>query len=186
MSDSEENKDIQVPYKGNMGVFLKWWIFNVVVLVGCGFANFFNLFTDLWHKDVTKLSFLILVMYVVMSLWCGLKTFRLSKIVSHEEVDQHDLQEIADNEEIGWFVSDLMTSIGMIGTVIGFIVMLGSFHTIDTSNIKSIQEMFNSLGTGMSIALLTTLVGLICSSLLKIQYFNLGHTIEVNTVAEEE
>jgi hypothetical protein len=29
---------------------------------------------------------------------------------------------------------------------------------------------------GVSTALYTTLVGLVCSSLLKLQYFNLGHT----------
>ena len=38
--------------------------------------------------------------------------------------------------------------------------------------------MIKGLGSGMSTALYTTLVGLICSSLLKIQYFNLSQAID--------
>ena len=171
--------------KGNRGVFLKWWLFNAIVIVGVSFALAFDLFSQLWEKDVTKLSFVIIFMYLFMSVWCGVKTFKISKIISFKNVNQQDLKDVASDEEVGWFVSDLMTSIGMIGTVIGFIIMLGSIHMIDTSNIRTIKEMFNTLGSGMAIALLTTLVGLICSLLLKIQYFNLSKSIEENLIEEK-
>jgi hypothetical protein len=171
---------------GNRVVFLRWWLFNSLVLIGCCFAWSFDLFSQLWEKDATKLSFLILALYVFMSFWCGLKTFALSRAISKHEVDHNMVKKVSDQEEVGWFVSDLMTAIGMIGTVIGFIAMLGNLHSIDTSDIKTIQSMFNTLGSGMAIALLTTLVGLVCSSLLKIQYFNLGKSIASNTVKEEE
>ena len=42
--------------------------------------------------------------------------------------------------EVGWFTSDLCLSIGMMGTVIGFIMMLGGFANID------INDMANSSG----------------------------------------
>ena len=75
-------------------------------------------------------------------------------------------------------MSDLFLSIGMIGTVIGFISMLSGFSGLDVDNAETVQDLIKQLGQGMSTALYTTLVGLVCSVLLKIQYFNLNQGIE--------
>jgi biopolymer transport protein ExbB/TolQ len=66
----------------------------------------------------------------------------------------------------------------MVGTVIGFIMMLSGFATLDISEIDTVQALIKELGTGMSTALYTTLAGLICSLLLKIQYFNLNQAVD--------
>ncbi len=55
--------------------------------------------------------------------------------------------------------------------------MLSSFENIDFSNTQSIQEMITKLSYGMSTALTTTLVGLISSVLLKIQYHKLEEVV---------
>ena len=80
--------------------------------------------------------------------------------------------------EVGWFTSDLCLTIGMIGTVTGFIMMLSGFTSVDIGDIQTIQDLIKKLGLGMSTALYSTLVGLICSSLLKVQYFNLSQAID--------
>lgn len=80
--------------------------------------------------------------------------------------------------EVGWFASDLCLSIGMMGTVIGFIMMLSGFATVDVADMTTVQDMIKGLGGGMSTALYTTLVGLVSSALLKIQYFNLSQAID--------
>ena len=66
----------------------------------------------------------------------------------------------------------------MVGTVIGFIMMLSGFANLDISEIDTVQTLIKELGTGMSTALYTTLAGLICSLLLKIQYFNLNQAVD--------
>jgi biopolymer transport protein ExbB/TolQ len=67
-----------------------------------------------------------------------------------------------------------MLSLGMIGTVAGFILMLGeSFESIDTANPESLKAALRSMALGMSTALYTTLTGLILSQALKIQLINL-------------
>ena len=66
----------------------------------------------------------------------------------------------------------------MIGTVSGFIMMLSGFYTVDVSQLHTIQELMKQLGAGMSTALYSTLVGLVCSALLKIQYFNLNQAVD--------
>ncbi len=91
---------------------------------------------------------------------------------------EHLVEKIDHLIEVGWFASDLCLTIGMIGTVSGFIMMLSGFYTVDVSKVQTIQELIKQLGAGMSTALYTTLVGLICSALLKIQYFNLNQAID--------
>jgi biopolymer transport protein ExbB/TolQ len=80
--------------------------------------------------------------------------------------------------EVGWFTSDLCLTIGMVGTVVGFIMMLSGFATVNIADVKTVQSLIRELGVGMSTALYTTLTGLICGALLKIQYFNLNQAID--------
>lgn len=132
----------------------------------------------LWNNDSTKLSFLLLFIFLKMSLWCGYKTWRLSVFIDRNGAEKYLVEKIEHLIEVGWFASDLCLSIGMVGTVVGFIMMMSGFSSIDVSNMQTVEEMIRGLGSGMSTALYTTLVGLVCSSLLKIQYFNLSQAID--------
>ena len=48
-------------------------------------------------------------------------------------------------------------------------VLTSAFTDIDTSDVEAMQEVIGQLTTGMGTALLTSLVGLISSTLLKVQ-----------------
>ena len=64
-------------------------------------------------------------------------------------------------------------SLGMIGTVTGFIFMLvATFDNLDPSNIDSMKDAIGNMATGMSTALLTTLAGLLGSLAIKLQLVN--------------
>ena len=84
----------------------------------------------------------------------------------HEEF-KLKLYEFVDN---GFFISDLLLKLGIIGTVIGFIIMLSSLSAIDEMNISKMNNLLLSMSAGMKVALYTTLTGLIGSILLSIQY----------------
>ena len=159
-------------------LFLKWWLFFTVVCVGFIYAVGIGAIETLWDKDATKLSFVLLALFGFVSAWCGYKTWTLSKFLDSGREDEHIVEKIDHLIEVGWFSSDLCLTIGMIGTVSGFIMMLSGFYTVDVSQVETIQELIKQLGAGMSTALYSTLVGLICSALLKIQYFNLNQAID--------
>ena len=76
------------------------------------------------------------------------------------------LYEIVDN---GFFVADVLLKLGIVGTVIGFIIILSSLSIIDEMNLAKMNNLLLSMSSGMKIALYTTLSGLICSILLTIQ-----------------
>lgn len=157
--------------------FLRWWLFATLIGVGCYFAYDLGVFRDIWVKDSSKLSFLIMAIFIVHTIWCGIKTFKLSKHIKHGVITT-EIKNINRYQEIGWFSSEACLNIGMIGTVVGFIMMLVGFTTVDTSQVEKIQGLLASMSAGMSTALYTTLVGLVCSQMLKVQYFNLAHCLD--------
>ncbi len=75
--------------------------------------------------------------------------------------------------ELGWFSADLMLKLGLIGTVIGFIIMLGSLSDITTFDVTLLQGVLTTMGSGMGVALYTTLSALVAGVLIALQYFNL-------------
>jgi len=148
------------------------------IMASCVLLAGLGLLGTLWEKDATKLSFLLLGLFAVMSGWCGYKTWRLSVFIDSNKTEPYLIEKIEHLMEVGWFTSDLCLSIGMMGTVIGFIMMLGGFSSVDINDMATVQGLIKGLGVGMSTALYTTLTGLICSALLKIQYFNLSQAID--------
>jgi biopolymer transport protein ExbB/TolQ len=78
--------------------------------------------------------------------------------------------QIKGKHEIGWFVADAMIKLGLLGTVIGFIFMLGSVTNLTTFDASIMQDVLTSMSSGMGVALYTTLTGLVCGMLLALQY----------------
>jgi len=146
-----------------MSSLLKWWLMVCTTLLGVSIAIYFNVHEQLYYADVTRLSFLIIFIFACSSIWIGTKTYAV--VVKHEYSHQSD---------VGWFIAEVLLAIGMIGTVTGFLLMLGTaFVNIDVTNTATLQNALANMATGMSTALYTTLIGLICSTIMKVQLMNL-------------
>ena len=69
------------------------------------------------------------------------------------------------------FIANTLVVLGLIGTVIGFIIALSGVDGSGvSSNPEEVSKMVSTLIQGMSVALYTTLVGSICSVWLNICY----------------
>ena len=77
---------------------------------------------------------------------------------------------LKDPDEIGWFASDAMIKLGLLGTIIGFILMLGSVVNVTEFDVTTMQKILAHMSSGMGTALYTTMSGLICSLLATFQY----------------
>ena len=75
----------------------------------------------------------------------------------------------------GWLVADGLLKLGLIGTVIGFIIMLSAITEIDGFDFTMMKQMLQNMSGGMKVALYSTLSGLVSSILLTIQYSYLEH-----------
>ena len=156
--------------------FLRWWLFAIIMILAAFAAFQTGNVDEVYKVDVTGLSFLIMGILTVMSIKCGIDTLKLT---SYDDITERDINESYAKAEIGWFVSDLCLTLGMIGTVAGFIYMLSSsFANIDVSNISSLQNVLAHMSAGMATALYTTAAGLVSSAFLKLQYFNYSTEID--------
>ena len=146
-----------------MKSLLKWWLVFCLTLLGMCACVYFNIHKDLYAADVTRLSFLIISIFICTSIWIGTKTY---KIGIHQDYNQ--------KSDVGWFISESCLALGMVGTVTGFLIMLGTaFANVDVTNATTLQQALADMATGMSTALWTTLVGLVCSLIIKVQLVNL-------------
>jgi len=142
-----------------MNVFLKWWLIIVLSVIGSCVSIYFDFDKFLYENDLTKLSLVILLFFSISSIIVGYKIYK--QFV--EKVDTYTY-------ETEWFVSEILVSLGMIGTVIGFIYMLYTvFGNLDVGDTSIIKASLSTMANGMGTALLTTLVGLTSSVLLKCQ-----------------
>ena len=141
-----------------MSVFLKWWLLITLTIVGLSIAAYFNFIHFLYAHDLTKLSVAILALFAATTSVIGYKIWNERNA---EEKYKYNVE---------WFVSEMMISLGMIGTVIGFIYMLYSvFSSLNIADTLAVQQSLGKMAQGMGTALLTTLVGLVSSVLIKSQ-----------------
>jgi len=78
--------------------------------------------------------------------------------------------ELANRHALGHFVSDALLKLGLLGTVVGFILMLMPIGEIKEFDPSLMQRLLMEMSGGMAVALYTTLAGLVTSTLLKLQY----------------
>lgn len=80
--------------------------------------------------------------------------------------------------ELGWYVVDLAIRMGLIGTIIGFILIFSSLTGNTIPGVDEMQSLLISMSSGMGTALYTTLAGLVCATILGMQYLILGRETE--------
>lgn len=152
--------------------FLEWWILFLIQLSGLGLCYYFDIFDWVWQNDATKLSFLVIGIWFIMTIKCGVNAIAYDKLsqLNDSFIKKRTKARLEAKLDSGWFASDQCLSIGMLGTVIGFLLMMGSI-AVDNADVAAIQAMLKTMSTGMATALITTAVGMIFGNLLKLQLF---------------
>ena len=144
-------------------ILLRWWLLFCTQFALATVAYHFGFFHHLYREDTTRIGFFILGILLLTTLWVGKKVYSLKK---NWEGPDEAIKEFSS----GWFIAESCLVLGLIGTVTGFILMLGTaFTELDVTNITSVQNALIKMSLGMSTALYTTLVGLISSLVIKIQ-----------------
>ena len=135
-----------------MEIRLKWWTVLCSSLLILFLSYHFGFLQQLYRADITKLSWIIIGLFFLLNIRLGYQL--------------HTNRKTGNNFD--WLMSETMISLGMVGTVVGFIYMLSTvFLDINLDDIRSVQDSLGVMATGMGTALWTTLIGLICSILYK-------------------
>ena len=106
------------------------------------------------------------------------KTYQHGALCSQDLLLERLENTLGRGHETGWFLADLMIRLGLLGTVIGFIFMLGSVAQVSSVDIHALQQLLTNMSAGMRIALYTTLTGLAAGILLGFQYRLLDQAVD--------
>jgi MotA/TolQ/ExbB proton channel family len=101
-----------------------------------------------------------------------------AQLQGHHRLDQTLLlRGLADAlrgpNQLGSFASDALMKLGLLGTIIGFILMLAPIAGLDSADRASVKSSMGLMSDGMAVAMYTTLSGLIGSILVQTQYYML-------------
>ena len=79
-------------------------------------------------------------------------------------------QQLRGGQDIGWFIADTAIKLGLLGTGIGFVILLNAVTSVTDLDITSMKEVLVSMSGGMGVKLYTTIAGLIAAIMLGLQY----------------
>jgi hypothetical protein len=144
--------------------FFRWWLFICLLSIGAYFGIHFDIFSTIFNTDKTYLSSVILLLFTGSTLLTGYRTWLFNYRKTYTDT------------KVGWFCGEVMFALGMIGTLIGFVLVFGdALAHIDLEDQANKAKIIADMGIGISTAIYTTLAGLVCTILLWIQLINLEY-----------
>lgn len=183
--------------------YLLFYRFLGVNLIGCMllYLSYLNSWVAMVvEADVSNIVWIIFGTFIVGALLCGMKVFSISREtnkVRNGQLGKYTdyITNLSDNEHLAealklkvvgriYFVrmlASLLVSLGLIGTVVGFIMLLSGLP--EASNADQAAAIVTTMGKGMGVALYTTLVGSIFNIWARFNYQILA-TGATNLVSE--
>ena len=213
---------------------LEWLLVMVLTAFGFLVLWYFGLVQSMIALDRTKVSVVILAIFVLTSLHClyqivlvsrelvvarrvreifvaegtaaiavqggrivtakgtplepGIITTHISNLVAKAraigsvQFDQTVLlrslaDELKAREKLGWFVSESLLRLALLGTAIGFILMLVPLAGLNAFDVETLRHTLAGMSDGMAIALTITVAGIATALLLKFEYYLLDGAI---------
>ena len=134
----------------------------------------------LLEGDKSRLSWLIVAVWLAMSArWLYL----LRRMGSAQEaIAEEDMARWLNH---GWFAADSVLKIGLLGTIIGFILMLAPIGELTSFDPSSLQNALAAMSAGMAVALYTTLTGLVANIILRFQFQFLADAMQKRLIEDE-
>jgi hypothetical protein len=80
-------------------------------------------------------------------------------------------------EKLGWFVSEALLRLALLGTAIGFILMLIPMTEVSSFDSETLRVALTGMTSGMAIALNVTVTGIAGALALKVEYYLLDSAI---------
>jgi hypothetical protein len=155
-----------------MNTFTKWFLLNALVVTAASFAETKGALSTMIENDVSYLTVVIMVLYVLFTAFVG-KLCYLADKVDFKKV-KNDAAKLSRQAEVGWFAAEHFFSLGLLGTVFGLCVAT-SGNLDETAQVSSIVA---GLKIGLNTAFYTTICGIVFSLPLQAQLMILRYKLE--------
>lgn len=222
---------------------LRWLLLNCLLAFAVVTLWYFGLIQIMLETDRTKISLLILGIFVLTDIHCLVQTVAVSRdlksarrvseildgagsgvlrregerVLVDEETELRSgvmtshiarlitkaaklkgarldqtllLRILADRlrsrEKLGWFVSEALLRLALLGTAVGFILMLVPISQVTSFDPETLRKALAGMSGGMAIALNVTVTGIAAALVLKFEYYLLdGATNELFNLITE-
>jgi len=155
-----------------MKTFTKWFLLNAVMLTAFFFAETKGAISTIIKNDLSYISLLIIVLYVLVSSYVGKLCYLSDKINSKRKSDASAF--LLKRADMGWFAAEHFFSLGLLGTIIGLV--FATEGSLDSS--LPTNEVVSGLKKGLNTAFYTTVCGIVFSIPLQIQLMILKFKLE--------
>ena len=167
-------------------LLLRFIVMNIAALAMVLYGWMKGWINEMVEQDVTNISLVIIGVFIVGWIICALKIYRCSvelnavitpdkygpsranwyvDLVKQSSSDSHTAiaeclrSRLYSRISVIRSIANNLILLGLIGTVIGFIISLSGVDAERVADIASVAPMVSTLIQGMSVALYTTLVG---------------------------
>lgn len=179
-------------------LWLEWLALGGVFAFAAWLLGARGVWTLLLGADPTGITLVIVIVFTASTLWCGTRTRVLQRQRSAleqgappDDGGEHWSAEYCDAlrgpgadsvtaldllierthgpHTTAWWVNGIQLKLGLLGKVIGFSILALNIGNLQSFDASQSQDLLRSLTTGLGVALLTTMVGLVGNILLGLQ-----------------
>jgi hypothetical protein len=151
--------------------FNKWFV-QFALIATCGyFAWDKGIIQTLVAGDRSYIVMVIGIALALMSLWCGQTALQVDKLAPSAPKEKRDA--LTKKLTIGWFAAEHFMTLGLLGTCIGFCMML----VTSLVTTKDVAVIIGELTVAAGTALYTTLAGIVASLFLQVQLFTIQYKL---------
>lgn len=158
-----------------MTTFVKWFLLNAVILTACFFAEQKDAISTMVKGDVSRITILIMVLYVGMSVFVGRLCYLSDKITEKDKnKTKKEKDYLSKRSDVGWFAAEHFFSLGLLGTVFGLCVATATNLNAEAQ----VTDIVSGLKDGLHTAFYTTICGIVFSLPLQAQLMILKFKVE--------
>jgi hypothetical protein len=167
-------------------LFWAWSLMGGLMLFAAWWMQEHGWWRSLIDGDPSGISMAIVALAVVVTGWCGHRAWTLRSEAqspagpwrraylddlarAQPEATQLLAERSHGSHETAWWFCAATIKLGLLGTVVGFIVMSTQLGKSQSFELAEVQQLLQQMTSGMAIALYTTLVGLIANLWLGLQ-----------------
>jgi hypothetical protein len=172
-------------------LWLEWLALGGVFAFSAWLLGARGVWSLLLRSDPTGITLVIIVLFAAATLWCGARSRELQRqrglfargagwageycaALAGPTADSATALDLLVEHTHGphgtaWWVNGIQLKLGLLGKVIGFSILALSIGNTQNFDPAQSQDLLRSLTTGLGVALLTTMVGLVGNILLGLQ-----------------
>jgi len=173
-------------------IWLEWAALGGLLLFAAWLLGVRGVWGLLLRSDPTGITLVIIILFACATLWCGTRSKELQmqhRLLKNKEEGWateywRGIQAKAKDADApldllleathgphttAWWVNGIQLKLGLLGKVIGFSILALNIGQMQNFDASQSQDLLRSLTTGLGVALLTTMVGLVGNILLGLQ-----------------